>query len=195
MCIHPRLQGLFLRQEGTRGTVSGNASAQDTVNPPSLYAPKFPNTCRGTTANRRRRISRQKEKNARTLPVTATKSDGLIDAGLSCGDHISSTTKDEKEEKGGWWRKKEPTGDGELRSPQHEATVRQLRQGNPLTAESEDVPSHVPETSSEKRTTDLERRGRCSRDNSGFRYQSCSTQWRRTEFHEGHPQDFLVWCS
>ncbi|RNC54008.1 hypothetical protein TcCL_ESM08620 [Trypanosoma cruzi] len=42
MCIHPRLQGLFLRQEGTRETVSGNTFTQDTVNPPSLYAPKFP---------------------------------------------------------------------------------------------------------------------------------------------------------
>ncbi|RNF11429.1 hypothetical protein TcG_09125 [Trypanosoma cruzi] len=63
------------------------------------------NRCRGTTANRQRRI-RDKKENARTLPATATKSDELIDAGLPCGDHISSTTKDEKEEKGRWWRKK-----------------------------------------------------------------------------------------
>ncbi|KAF8280923.1 hypothetical protein TcYC6_0002270 [Trypanosoma cruzi] len=101
--------------------------------------------------------------------------DSNDDAGLSCGDHISSTTKDEKKEKGKVVAKEEPTGDGESRSPQQEATVRQLRQGNPLTAGSEDVPSHVPETSSEKHTTDLKRRGRCSRDNSGFRYHSCST--------------------
>ncbi|KAF8281850.1 hypothetical protein TcYC6_0007590 [Trypanosoma cruzi] len=81
--------------------------------------------------------------------------DSNDDAGLSCGDHISSTTKDEKEEKGKVVAKEEPTGDGESRSPQQEATVHQMRQGNPLTAESEDLPSHVPETSSEKHTTDL----------------------------------------
>ncbi|KAF8307709.1 hypothetical protein TcBrA4_0007970 [Trypanosoma cruzi] len=188
MCIHPRLQGLFLRQEGTRGTVSGNASAQDTVNPPSLYAPKFPNTCRGTTANRRRRISRQKEKNARTLPVTATKSDGLIDAGLSCGDHISSTTKDEKEEKGGWWRKKEPTGDGELRSPQHEAT------GAPNCGKAIHLrlrvkmcrPMYLRPAVKSARLTSKEEDA--ARETTVGLDTSPAPQWRRTEFHEGHPK-------